>query len=220
MRHSSLAPSVPAPARVSPRRRRLRRSSRCAPSYHLPQLVGELRFKADARAERALLRLGSDQALSVEDPPSRATIWRILRDSRGATAFSMILSLIIAGVMGSAVIYLLDRHRSAPAPRDYGCLGGRRRTGSRPRHKRRDRRVPRPLPRGMGRGDAVLSCARRAHRRLSRCSSALAQLRSAPSCSWSSATPRRAAARPPSCSRLLARPQPAPSPRRSDQRHA
>jgi hypothetical protein len=32
-------------------------------------------------------------------------------DSTGATAFSMILSLIIAGVMGSAVIYLLDRHR-------------------------------------------------------------------------------------------------------------
>ena len=35
-------------------------------------------------------------------------------DSRGATAFSMILSLIIAGIMGSAVIYLLDRHRSQP----------------------------------------------------------------------------------------------------------
>jgi hypothetical protein len=35
-------------------------------------------------------------------------------DSRGATAFSMVLSLIIAGVMGSAVIYLLDRHRSPP----------------------------------------------------------------------------------------------------------
>jgi hypothetical protein len=35
-------------------------------------------------------------------------------DSRGATAFSMILSLIIAGIMGSAVIYLLDRHRPQP----------------------------------------------------------------------------------------------------------
>jgi hypothetical protein len=35
-------------------------------------------------------------------------------DSRGATAFSMILSLIITGVMGSAVIYLLGRHRPAP----------------------------------------------------------------------------------------------------------
>jgi Protein of unknown function (DUF3533) len=33
-------------------------------------------------------------------------------DSRGATAFSMVLGLIIAGIMGSAVIYLLDRHRS------------------------------------------------------------------------------------------------------------
>jgi Protein of unknown function (DUF3533) len=31
-------------------------------------------------------------------------------DSRGATAFSAVLSLIIAGVMGSAVIYLLGRH--------------------------------------------------------------------------------------------------------------
>jgi hypothetical protein len=35
-------------------------------------------------------------------------------DSRGATAFSMILSLIITGVMGSAVIYLLGRHRPPP----------------------------------------------------------------------------------------------------------
>jgi hypothetical protein len=35
-------------------------------------------------------------------------------DSRGATAFSMILSLIIAGIMGSAVIYLLGRHRPQP----------------------------------------------------------------------------------------------------------
>jgi hypothetical protein len=35
-------------------------------------------------------------------------------DSRGATAFSMVLSLIIAGIMGSAVIYLFDRHRSQP----------------------------------------------------------------------------------------------------------
>jgi uncharacterized protein DUF3533 len=35
-------------------------------------------------------------------------------DSRGATAFSMVLSLIITGIMGSAVIYLLGRHRPAP----------------------------------------------------------------------------------------------------------
>jgi hypothetical protein len=35
-------------------------------------------------------------------------------DSRGATAFSTVLSLIIAGIMGSAVIYLFDRHRSQP----------------------------------------------------------------------------------------------------------
>jgi hypothetical protein len=35
-------------------------------------------------------------------------------DSRGATAFSMVLSLIITGMMGSAVIYLLGRHRPAP----------------------------------------------------------------------------------------------------------
>jgi hypothetical protein len=52
---------------------------------------------------------GQGQALVVRDlvplPSS---------DSRGATAFSMVLSLIIAGILGSAVIYLLDRHRSQP----------------------------------------------------------------------------------------------------------
>jgi hypothetical protein len=36
-------------------------------------------------------------------------------DSRGATAFSAVLSLIIAGIMGSTVIYLLGRHRPPPA---------------------------------------------------------------------------------------------------------
>jgi hypothetical protein len=35
-------------------------------------------------------------------------------DSRGATAFSMVLSLIITAIMGSAVIYLLGRHRRPP----------------------------------------------------------------------------------------------------------
>jgi hypothetical protein len=35
-------------------------------------------------------------------------------DSRGATAFSMVLGLIITAIMGSAVIYLLGRHRPAP----------------------------------------------------------------------------------------------------------
>jgi hypothetical protein len=35
-------------------------------------------------------------------------------DPRGATAFLMILSLIIAGIMGSSVIYLLGRHRPPP----------------------------------------------------------------------------------------------------------
>jgi hypothetical protein len=35
-------------------------------------------------------------------------------DSSGATAFSTVLSLIIAGIMGSAIIYLLGQHRSAP----------------------------------------------------------------------------------------------------------
>ena len=35
-------------------------------------------------------------------------------DSRGATAFSTVLSLIIAGIMGSAVIYVLGRHRPPP----------------------------------------------------------------------------------------------------------
>jgi Protein of unknown function (DUF3533) len=35
-------------------------------------------------------------------------------DSRGATAFSAVLSLIIAGIMGSTVIYLLGRHRPPP----------------------------------------------------------------------------------------------------------
>ena len=46
-------------------------------------------------------------------------------DSRGGTAFSAVLSLIIAGIMGSAVIYLLGRHRPPPgAPRgDMVALG-------------------------------------------------------------------------------------------------
>jgi hypothetical protein len=35
-------------------------------------------------------------------------------DSHGATAFSMILSLIITAIMGSAVIYLLGRYRPPP----------------------------------------------------------------------------------------------------------
>jgi hypothetical protein len=35
-------------------------------------------------------------------------------DSRGATAFSVVLSLIIAGIMASTVIYLLGRHRPPP----------------------------------------------------------------------------------------------------------
>jgi hypothetical protein len=35
-------------------------------------------------------------------------------DPRGATAFSMVLSLIIAGIMGSTVIYLLGQHRPPP----------------------------------------------------------------------------------------------------------
>jgi Protein of unknown function (DUF3533) len=35
-------------------------------------------------------------------------------DSRGATAFSAVLSLIIAGIMGSTVIYLLGQHRPPP----------------------------------------------------------------------------------------------------------
>jgi hypothetical protein len=32
-------------------------------------------------------------------------------DSRGATSFSMIISLLIAGIMGSAIIYVLGQHR-------------------------------------------------------------------------------------------------------------
>jgi Protein of unknown function (DUF3533) len=35
-------------------------------------------------------------------------------DSRGATSFSVVLSLIIASVLGSTVIYLLGRHRPPP----------------------------------------------------------------------------------------------------------
>ena len=42
-------------------------------------------------------------------------------DSRGATAFSMIISLIITAVMGSAVIYLLGRHR--PPPQRLAAMG-------------------------------------------------------------------------------------------------
>jgi hypothetical protein len=35
-------------------------------------------------------------------------------DSRGATTFSMLISLLVAGIIGSAVIYLLGRHRPPP----------------------------------------------------------------------------------------------------------
>jgi hypothetical protein len=35
-------------------------------------------------------------------------------DSRGATAFSMLISLLVIGIIGSAVIYLLGRHRPPP----------------------------------------------------------------------------------------------------------
>lgn len=35
-------------------------------------------------------------------------------DPRGATAFSMIISLIIAGILGSTVIYVLGQHRPPP----------------------------------------------------------------------------------------------------------
>lgn len=35
-------------------------------------------------------------------------------DSRGATTFSMLISLLVIGIIGSAVIYLLGRHRSPP----------------------------------------------------------------------------------------------------------
>jgi hypothetical protein len=35
-------------------------------------------------------------------------------DSRGATSFSAVLSLIIAGILGSTVIYMLGRHRPPP----------------------------------------------------------------------------------------------------------
>jgi hypothetical protein len=61
----------------------------------------EQTFAASARTQR--------HALAVRDlvplPSS---------DSRGATAFAMVLSLIIAGIMGSAVIYLLGQHRPPP----------------------------------------------------------------------------------------------------------
>ena len=35
-------------------------------------------------------------------------------DARGATTFSMLISLLVIGIIGSAVIYLLGRHRSPP----------------------------------------------------------------------------------------------------------
>jgi hypothetical protein len=35
-------------------------------------------------------------------------------DSRGATTFSMLISLLVTGIVGSAVIYLLGRHRPPP----------------------------------------------------------------------------------------------------------
>jgi hypothetical protein len=58
-------------------------------------------FGATARAQR--------KALAVKDlvplPSS---------DSRGATSFSAVLSLIIAGILGSTVIYTLGRHRPPP----------------------------------------------------------------------------------------------------------
>ena len=65
-------------------------------------------------------------------------------DSRGATAFSMILSLLITGVSA------WSPPAGAPAPRGHGCPGNRRGARGGLRHERRDRRVPRPLPRGLG----------------------------------------------------------------------
>jgi hypothetical protein len=35
-------------------------------------------------------------------------------DSRGATTFSMLISLLVIGIIGSAIIYLLGRHRTPP----------------------------------------------------------------------------------------------------------
>jgi hypothetical protein len=43
-------------------------------------------------------------------------------DPRGATAFSTIISLIIAGIMGSTVIYLLGQHR--PPPERLAVMAG------------------------------------------------------------------------------------------------
>lgn len=59
-------------------------------------------FAAAARTQGKLLRVRD----LVPLPSS---------DSRGATAFSMIISLIIAGILGSTVIYVLGQHRAPPA---------------------------------------------------------------------------------------------------------
>jgi hypothetical protein len=58
-------------------------------------------FAAAARTQRQVLVVRDLVALPSSDP-------------RGATAFSMVLSLIIAGIMGSTVIYLLGQHRPPP----------------------------------------------------------------------------------------------------------
>jgi hypothetical protein len=57
---------------------------------------------AAARTQGKLLRVRDLVPLPSSDP-------------RGATAFSMIISLIIAAILGSTVIYVLGQHRPPPA---------------------------------------------------------------------------------------------------------
>jgi hypothetical protein len=61
----------------------------------------EATFAAAARTQ--------GQTIAVEDLASLQS-----SDARGATTFAVIISLIIAGVMGSTIIFLLGRHHSPP----------------------------------------------------------------------------------------------------------
>jgi hypothetical protein len=120
-------------------------------------------------------------------------------DSRGATTFSMLISLLVIGIIGSAIIYLLGRHRTPPVHLavmvalavgaglvatlvtnvligafhgHFLAVGGWRRCSC--------LRSACPLPPSW-------------------CSSACPGSQSGHSCSWSSATPHPRADRPPSC---------------------
>ena len=62
----------------------------------LPALVGQLTFKADQRAMRALLSLGHDQALTPQDAP----------DSREGGGVSNVLTQVVGDRLRARVVAL------------------------------------------------------------------------------------------------------------------